>query len=54
MIDLQKKLAEIDQQLAANQRRQQIETTERPIWIPVAAVMITGAAIFAAGMALGK
>ncbi len=55
MIDLQKKIAEIDRQLAENQRRHQhIEYVEWPIWILVATVMITGAAIFAAGMALGK
>ena len=55
MIDLQTKIAEIDRQLAENQRRHQhIKYIEWPIWILVATVMITGAAIFAAGMALGK
>jgi hypothetical protein len=55
MIDLQKKIAEIDRQLAENQRRHQhIEYVEWPIWILVATVMITGAAIFAAGMWWGN
>ena len=55
MIDLQKKIAEIDRQLAENQRRHQhIEYVEWPIWILVATVMVTGAAIFAAGMVVGK
>jgi hypothetical protein len=41
--------------LAENQRwRQQVEYVELPIWIPVATVITTGAAIFAAGMVLGK
>jgi hypothetical protein len=54
MIDLQKKLAEIDRQLAENQRRQQVEYIELPVWILVAVSMITGAAIFAAGAAFMK
>ena len=55
MIYLQKKIAEIDQQSAENQRRhQQVKYVEWPIWILVATVMVTGAAIFAAGMVVGK
>jgi hypothetical protein len=53
LIDLQKKISEIDRQLAVH-RHQRVECVEWPIWILVATVMITGAAIFAAGMWWGN
>ena len=49
MIELEKMLAEIDRQLAENQRRR-----HRPVWLLVAIGTITGVAVFAAGAAFMK